>query len=98
MKKEIEFKEQYRNMRDILRARPQAMELLEKALQENKIEYRLTQARGGTDGAQMTFKGLPTPNIFAGYENPHGPYEWCSLNWAEKALHVLQSIVQNAVK
>ena len=46
----------------------------------------------------MTFKGLPTPNIFAGYENPHGPYEWCSLNWAEKALHVLQSIVQNAVK
>ena len=95
---EIEFKEQYRNMRDILRARPQAMELLEKALQENKIEYRLTQARGGTDGAQMTFKGLPTPNIFAGYENPHGPYEWCSLNWAEKALHVLQSIVQNAVK
>ncbi len=95
---EVEFKEQYRNMRDILRTRPQAMELLEKALKENKIPYQLTQARGGTDGAQMTFKGLPTPNIFAGYENPHGPYEWCSLNWAEKALRVLESIARGAVK
>ncbi len=95
---EVEFKEQYRNMRDILRARPQAMELLEQSLKENNVPYKLTQARGGTDGAQMTFKGLPTPNIFAGYENPHGPYEWCSLNWAEKALHVLESIAKNAVK
>lgn len=95
---EVEFKEQYRNMRDILKARPQAMDLLETALKENKIPYCLTQARGGTDGAQMTFKGLPTPNIFAGYENPHGPYEWCSLNWAEKTFHVLSSIVQHAVQ
>ena len=95
---EIEFKEQYRNMREILQARPQAMRLLEDALKENQVPYRLTQARGGTDGAQMTFKGLPTPNIFAGYENPHGPYEWCSLNWAEKALHVLESIAINAIK
>ncbi len=95
---EVEFKEQYRNMRDILRTRPQALELLEAALQENKVPYRLTQARGGTDGAQMTFKGLPTPNIFAGYENPHGPYEWCSLNWAEKVLHTLEGIAKNAVK
>ncbi len=95
---EVEFKEQYRNMRDILKTRPQAMQLLEKALQETKVPYRLTQARGGTDGAQMTFKGLPTPNIFAGYENPHGPYEWCSLNWAEKVLHVLENIAKDAVK
>lgn len=95
---EVEFKEQYRNMREILKARPQAMELLEKALKENNVSYRLTQARGGTDGAQMSFKGLPTPNIFAGYENPHGPYEWCSLNWAEKVLHVLNSIVQDAAQ
>lgn len=95
---EVEFKEQYRNMRDILKARPHAMDLLTRALKENNIAYKLTQARGGTDGAQMTFKGLPTPNIFAGYENPHGPYEWCSLNWAEKTLHVLESIAKNAVK
>lgn len=95
---ELEFKKQYRNMRDILKERPQAMELLEGALKENHIQYHLAQARGGTDGAQMTFRGLPTPNIFAGYENPHGPYEWLSLNWAEKAFHVLESIAKNAVK
>nr|QGT50666.1 peptidase T [uncultured Elusimicrobia bacterium] len=95
---EVEFKEQYRNMRDILKERPQAMELLEAALKENKVEYRLTQARGGTDGSQLSLRGLPTPNLFAGYENPHGPYEWMSMNWVEKAFHVLESIAKNAVK
>jgi len=95
---ELEFKKQYRNMREVLREKPQAMELLEQALKENNVEYKLTQARGGTDGSQLSLRGLPTPNIFAGYENPHGPYEWCSLNWAEKAFHVLESIAKNAVK
>lgn len=95
---EVEYKEQYRNMRDILREQPQAMNLLEEALKENKIQYRLTQARGGTDGSQLSLRGLPTPNIFAGYENPHGPYEWLSLTWAEKAFHILKSIAKNAVK
>ena len=95
---EVEYKEQYRNMRDILREQPQAMNLLEEALKENNVSYRLTQARGGTDGSQLSLRGLPTPNIFAGYENPHGPYEWLSLTWAEKAFHILKSIAKNAVK
>lgn len=95
---EIEFKKQYRNMREILKERPQAMELLEAALHENHVQYRLTQARGGTDGAQMSLRGLPTPNIFAGYENPHGPYEWLSMGWVEKTFHILETIVKNAVK
>ena len=95
---EVEFKEQYRNMRDILKERPQAMDVLEKSLKACGIDYKLTQARGGTYGAQMTFKGLPTPNIFAGYENPHGPYEWCSLGWAEKVFHILEHIAQEPVK
>ncbi len=95
---QVEFKKQYRNMREVLREQPKAMELLEGALQENNIQYRLTQARGGTDGAQLSLRGLPTPNIFAGYENPHGPYEWLSMNWAEKAFHILRTIAENAVK
>ncbi len=95
---EIEFKKQYRNMREILKERPQAMELLEAALRENHVQYRLTQARGGTDGAQMSLRGLPTPNIFAGYENPHGPYEWLSMGWVETTFHILETIVKNAVK
>ena len=95
---EIEFKKQYRNMREVLKEHPQAMELLEEALRENHVQYRLTQARGGTDGSQMSLRGLPTPNIFAGYENPHGPYEWLSMGWVEKTFHILESIVKNAVK
>ena len=95
---ELEIKKQYRNMRDILKEKPQAMELLEKSLKENKVPYRLTQARGGTDGSQLSLRGLPTPNIFAGYENPHGPYEWLSLTWVEKTFHILESIAKNAVK
>ncbi len=95
---EVSFKEQYRNMREILKQQPQAMELLEAALKENKVDYRLTQARGGTDGSQLSLRGLPTPNLFAGYENPHGPYEWVSMNWVEKAFHVLESVAKNAVK
>ena len=95
---EVIFKEQYRNMREILKQKPQAMELLESALKENKIDYKLVQARGGTDGSQLSLRGLPTPNIFAGYENPHGPYEWLSLTWAERAFHILESIAKNAVK
>ena len=95
---EISFKEQYRNMREVLKERPQAMELLEGALKENGISYRLTQARGGTDGAQLSLRGLPTPNIFAGYENPHGPYEWMSMTWVEKAFHILETIIRNAAK
>lgn len=95
---ELEFRKQYRNMRDILRERPQSLDLLEEALKENHVEYRLTQARGGTDGAQLSLRGLPTPNIFAGYENPHGPYEWVSLNWVEKAFHTLESVIKNAIK
>lgn len=95
---ELEFKEQYRNMREILKQKPRAMELLEGALKENQIAYKLTQCRGGTDGSQLSLNGLPTPNIFAGYENPHGPYEWLSLGWVEKVFKVLSSIVQNAVK
>ena len=95
---EVEFKEQYRNMRDILKQKPQAMDLLEQALQENHVDYRLTQARGGTDGSQLSLRGLPTPNIFAGYENPHGPYEWVSLTWVEKTFHILESIAKNAIK
>lgn len=95
---EIKFKEQYRNMREILKEQPRAMELLEGALKENQVQYRLTQARGGTDGSQLSLRGLPTPNLFAGYENPHGPYEWLSMNWVEKAFRVLESVAKNAVK
>lgn len=94
---EIHFTKQYRNMRQVLQEHPQAMQVLESALQEQGIAYRLIQARGGTDGAQLSLRGLPTPNIFASYENPHGPYEWLSLGWSEKVFRLLLCILKNAL-
>lgn len=94
----VQFTKQYRNMKDVLEEKPQAMNVLKRALEDAGIEYNLAQVRGGTDGAQLTFRGLPTPNIFAGYENPHGPYEWLSLDWTEKVFHIMKYIVTDLVK
>ena len=94
----LSITKQYRNMREVLKEKPQAMQVLEAALKAEKIDYSLIQARGGTDGAQLSLRGLPTPNIFASYENPHGPYEWLSLGWSEKVFHLLVRILEEAAK
>lgn len=94
----LEIKKQYRNMREVLKEKPMAMDVLEKSLKDENIEFQLTQARGGTDGAQLSLRGLPTPNIFASYENPHGPYEWLSLQWSEKVFNLLVRIVENTAQ
>ncbi len=95
---DLKIEEQYRNMREVLKKNPRAMQVLEQALKDEKIDYRLMQARGGTDGAQLSLRGLPTPNIFASYENPHGPYEWLSLGWSEKVFNLMVRLVQEAIK
>lgn len=94
----LKITEQYRNMRDVLNAKPQAMQVLEQSLKDENLPYRLTQVRGGTDGARLSLQGLPTPNIFASYENPHGPYEWLSLDWSEKVFFLMRRILENAAK
>ena len=81
-----------------MEAHPQALGVLKNALVASGVDYKLAQVRGGTDGAQLTFRGLPTPNIFAGYENPHGPYEWLSLDWTEKVFHIMKHIVTEVVE
>lgn len=75
---EVEITEQYRNMAHELRDRPEIAERLEKAIEATGLSPRLEAIRGGTDGSQLTAKGLPTPNIFAGGVNFHGPQEWIS--------------------
>ena len=94
----LEIMKQYRNMKDVLQEKPQAMDVLVKALKEEGVDYELIQARGGTDGSQLSLRGLPTPNIFAGYENPHGPYEWVSIQWSETVFNVLLRILQGSLK
>ena len=94
----LEIKRQYRNMKEVLEQKPRAMQVLKAALEAEKVDYQLVQTRGGTDGAHLSLQGIPTPNIFASYENPHGPYEWLSLQWSETTFNVLKSIVAIAAK
>lgn len=84
----IEFKEQYRNMKDIIDDHPEVMEKLISAIKDVGIEYKIKPVRGGTDGSRLSFMGLPTPNIFTGGYNYHGPYEWISLDSMLKSFEV----------
>jgi len=90
----LEFKKQYRNMKQILDKHPKAMERLLAAMKAEGIEPVIKPIRGGTDGARLSFMGLPTPNVFTGGSNFHGKYEWVSLDGMEKAVRVLIALAQ----
>ncbi len=77
---------QYRNMRYWLEKDPRPTERLLEAVRLAGITPRVEPIRGGTDGSQLTERGLPTPNLFTGTHSPHGPYEWASVQEMEKAL------------
>ena len=82
---ELEFKAQYRNMKQVLDRHPRVMALALEAVRRAGVTPRQSSIRGGTDGAQLSFKGLPTPNVFAGGVNFHGKQEWVSVEWMVKS-------------
>lgn len=92
-KVDVKIIESYRNMKDILQKHPAAMKALLAAMKKENVKYKIMQARGGTDGARLTFRGLPTPDISAGYSGEHGPLEWVSLDVMESTLGICISIV-----
>ena len=65
------------------------------AIKENGLDAYCSPIRGGTDGARLTFKGLPCPNLGTGGFNYHGPYEYCSLTMMEKQVQILLYILKN---
>lgn len=91
---EIEIKEQYRNMKQQFEGKMHIIEIAEQALKDAHIEPKIKAIRGGTDGAQLSYMGLPCPNIFAGGENFHGPYEFVALESMEKAVKVIVNIAK----
>jgi tripeptide aminopeptidase len=90
----LEIKQQYRNMREIVEPQKHIIELAENAMQEAGVTPIVRPIRGGTDGAQLSFKGLPCPNIFAGGLNFHGRYEWIPIQSMEKAIKVIVKIIE----
>ncbi|MGC5744919.1 peptidase T [Chryseobacterium sp. NFX27] len=91
---EVEIKEQYRNMKQQFEGKMHIIDLAAKAMKEANIEPKIKAIRGGTDGAQLSYMGLPCPNIFAGGMNFHGPYEYVALESMEKATEVIINIVK----
>jgi len=73
------------------------IDIAEQAMKDANIEPKIKAIRGGTDGAQLSYMGLPCPNIFAGGINFHGPYEYVALESMEKAVKVIINIAR-AVK
>lgn len=94
---EIEIKEQYRNMKQQFEGKMHIIDIAEQAMIDANIEPKIKAIRGGTDGAQLSYMGLPCPNIFAGGLNFHGPYEYVCLESMEKAVKVIINIAK-AVK
>lgn len=88
----VEIKDQYYNMREKIEPVMHIIEIAEKAMRESGVEPKVQPIRGGTDGAQLSFKGLPCPNIFAGGENFHGRYEFVPIQSMEKARDVVVNI------
>lgn len=89
-----EVKEQYRNMKEVLIDHPLIIELAEKAIRQCGIEPRRFPIRGGTDGARLSFMGLPCPNLFTGEMSLHSKQEYVSVQDMEKSVQVLIELVQ----
>ncbi len=90
----VEVRSQYRNMREGLHQEPRAVEYARIAHERLGRNPALTIIRGGTDGSQLTAKGLPTPNLSVGQHNPHSPLEWVCLEEITRATEVLVELVQ----
>ncbi len=89
----IDMYDQYYNMKEVIDQHPRVLELAKAAYQDNQIEPDIQPFRGGTDGCIISFKGIPTPNLFTGAENLHGCYEFVTLESMEKAADVVRSIL-----
>jgi len=92
---EIDRRESYRNMKEVLDRHPEVTEHAKAAMMRTGLTPRLRQIRGGTDGARLSFMGLPTPNLFAGEHNIHSRLEWTSVQDMDKAVEVIVEICRS---
>lgn len=90
----LDLKDEYYNMADVINKDKRTVEIANKAMKELSITPIIEPIRGGTDGSIISFKGLPTPNLFAGGENFHGRYEFVSVEAMQKAFDTVLKIVE----
>ena len=90
----LEIKDQYYNMKEKVEPVKYIVDIASEAIRQAGVEPKVKPIRGGTDGAQLSFKGLPCPNIFAGGHNFHGKYEFVPIQSMEKATEVIKNIIK----
>lgn len=90
----LELKDQYYNMREKIEPVKEIVDIAYQAMENLGIQPIIKPIRGGTDGSQLSFMGLPTPNIFTGGENYHGKYEYISVDNMIKATNVIIEIIK----
>jgi len=90
----LKLNRQYRNMREVLEPVFHVVEIAQQAMRELGITPISNPIRGGTDGARLSYKGLPTPNLFNGGHNFHGPYEYLVVETLENASKVILKIIE----
>ena len=91
---EIDIKSEYKNMAYYFREHPEAIELINKAYLKSGTKLSYTPIRGGTDGAMITYMGLPCPNLGTGDFNPHGRYEFVSLTEMNKMVEIIKDLLR----
>ncbi len=95
---EINIKDSYYNMREMVEPFPHVIEIAKQAMQECGVEPLIKPIRGGTDGARLSFMGLPCPNIFTGGYNFHGIHEFISVEMMEKSVQVIAKVAELTAK
>lgn len=95
---EIEVKDSYYNMREKIEPVMEIIDIVKKSMEEIGITPNIKPIRGGTDGARLSYKGLPCPNIFTGGHNFHGKFEYIPIQSMEKARDLIIKIAENVAK
>ena len=90
----LNLRDQYYNMREMVEPHPEVIDIAMKAMEEAGVTPLVRPIRGGTDGARLSYMGLPCPNLFTGGMNFHGKYEYCSLNTMQKAMRTILNIAR----
>ena len=94
VKVSIDVKENYKNMNEVLKDHPELTENAIEAARRAGLKPYIRPIRGGTDGSDLTFRGLPTPNLFTGGQNFHGKLEFNSRRGLEKSTETLIHLIQ----
>lgn len=90
----FKVRQQYRNMKVVLDRTPEVVHYAVEAVRRAGMAPKLGSIRGGTDGARLSFMGLPCPNIFTGGHAYHSPLEWVSVQDMEKAVKTIVELVK----